>query len=178
MKKALQFLLALTLISAAVAQEASTKKDPSEARPEPKIYKVNFLIYEIADGKRTNERNYSLPVRTQEGRASSLKVGDRLPITGKEGQIQYFDVGLSIDCNVTEQMDKLIVSSSLEISSIVLPEQPGSEVRSATGNPVVRQVKQYFTALVSPGKPTLLTSIDDINSKKRLQVEVTASRME
>lgn len=179
MKKAIQFLLVLTLISAAAAQEATTKKDTPDARPQAKIYKLNFLIYEMEDGKKTNERTYSLPIKSHEGRPASIKVGDRLPIiTGKEGQMQYFDVGLSIDCNVEEQNDKLIVSSNLDLSSIVLPEQAGSEARNAGGNPVVRQIRQWFSALVPLGKPTLVTSIDDINSKKRLQVEVTATRIE
>lgn len=178
MKRVLQSLLALTLVAAGVAQEPSTKKESSDTRPQQKIYKVNFLIYELEDGKRINERSYSLPVKTQEGRPSTIKVGDRLPIMAKEGQTQYFDVGLSIDCNVNEQADKVIVSSNIEISSIISPEQAGTEVPHAGGNPVVRRVWQYFMALVTPGKPTLVTSIDDINSKKRLQVEVTATRLD
>ena len=178
MKRILQFLLVFALISAGLAQETSTKKDALDARPQPKIYKVNFLIYELEDGKKINERSYSLPVKTQEGRPSTVKVGDRLPITAKQGETQYFDVGLTIDCNLNEQADKVIVSSNIEISSIVLPEQPGGDVPHAGGNPVVRRIWQYFTALVTPGKPTLVTSIDDVNSKKRFQVEVTATKLD
>jgi len=77
---------------------------------------------------------------------------------------------------VTEQEDKFIVHGSLELSSFALPDQ-GTDPRSG-GNPVLRNIRQSFTTLVSPGKPTLVTTMDDINSKKRLQVEVTATRID
>ena len=114
-----------------------------------------------------------------------IRVGDRVPVTTAaslssaqpERQIQYLDIGLSIECSVTEQADKFIVGTDLSISSVVPPE-PTSEARTGDGNPVVRQIRQEFTTIVSPGKPTLVTSIDDINGKKRLQVEVTATKLE
>ncbi|HEY6348770.1 MAG TPA: hypothetical protein VI636_05110 [Candidatus Angelobacter sp.] len=172
MKRFLQLLLVFGFVSVMAAQEAP--KGPSE-----KIYKVNFLVYEMEDGKRINERSYSMPVASVDGkpRDSSIRVGTRVPITtGGEKQVQYIDVGLNIDCNVTEQGDRFILHGNLELSSFALPEQ-GADPRSG-GNPVLRQIRQSFTTLVSPGKPTLVTTMDDINSKKRLQVEVTATRIE
>lgn len=178
MKKLLQLLMVFGLVAALAAQETP------RAVAKYKIYKVNFLIYELEDGKRINERTYSLPVTTIDGnpRDSSVNVGDRVPIAvSKEGvnqQIQYIDIGLTLECSVTEQNDKFVVNSTLVVSSIILPDQAGNPVRDVGGDPVVRQIKQRFITQVAPGKPTLVTSIDDINSKKRLQVEVTASRLE
>ncbi len=180
MKKLLPLLLVFTFASILTAQERPPGKDASEPprRPAQKIYKVNFVIYEQEDGKRINERAYSFPVNTVDGnaRTGSVKVGTRVPILSGEKQLQYLDVGLNIECDVTEQADKFIVHSELEISSFALPDQI-SDPRSG-GNPVLRQVRQRFTTVVSPGKPAIATSIDDPNSKKRLQVEVTASRLE
>jgi hypothetical protein len=31
---------------------------------------------------------------------------------------------------------------------------------------------------MTPGKPTILTTVDDINSAKRLQIEVTATKVD
>lgn len=175
MTKFLRSLLILGLVSAAAAQEA-----PKHLQ---KIYKVVFLIYEVEDGKKINERTYTLPVNTVDGNphSSSMRVGTRVPVTtatsaGDKTQWQYVDVGLNIDCDVTEQADKFIVHGSMELSSFALPEQ-GSDPRSG-GNPVLRNIRQSFTALVPPGKPTLVTTMDDVNSKKRLQVEITATRIE
>ena len=175
MKRFLRLLLILGLVSAMAAQEA-----PKRLRQQ--VYKVVFLIYEVEDGKKINERTYTLPVNSVDGnpRDSSMGVGTRVPVTtattGDKTQWQYVDVGLNIDCNVTEQEDKFIVHGSLELSSFALPDQ-GTDPRSG-GNPVLRNIRQNFTTLVSPGKPTLVTTMDDINSKKRLQVEVTATRID
>lgn len=175
MKRSLRLLLVLGLLSAIGAAQDAPKHIQ-------KIYKVVFQIYEMEDGKKINERTYTLPVNTVDGntRDGSMRVGTRVPIeTGSKSgdtMVQYIDVGLDLDCNVTEQQDKFIVHGNLTLSSFVPPEQ-GANPRS-DGMPVLRQIKQSFTSLVSPGKPTLVTTMDDINSKKRMQVEVTATRLE
>ena len=175
MKRFFQLLLIFGLVSAMVAQET-----PKHLQ---KIYKVVFLIYEVEDGKKINERTYTLPVSTIDGspHSSSMRVGTRVPVTtatssGDKTQWQYVDVGLNIDCDVTEQADKFIVHGSVELSSFALPEQ-GTDPRSG-GNPVLRNIRQTFTTLVPPAKPTLATTMDDVNSKKRLQVEITATRID
>ena len=173
MKRLLQLFLVLVFALAMQAQDAS--KPIHMVR----IYRVNFNIYELEDGKKINERNYSLPVSSIDGngRPGSIKVGTRVPVTSKEGQqIQYIDVGMNIDCDVTEQAEKFILSSNLEISSFALPDQNADP--RAGGNPILRQVRQHFVALLAPGKPTLVTSIDDTNSRKRMQVEATVTRIE
>lgn len=172
MKKLLPLLLVLSFASAMLAQESP------KPRPVVRIYRVNFNIYELEDGKKINERNYALPVSAIDGngRAGSIKVGTRVPVTSKEGQFQYIDVGMNIDCDVTEQGDKFILSSNIEISSFALPDQT-ADPRSG-GNPILRQVREHFVSLIVPGKPTLVTSVDDTNSKKRLQVEATITRVE
>ena len=176
MKRFLSSLLLVGLVSImAGAQEVPR-------RPVQKIYKVVFLIYEMEDGKKINERTYTLPVNTVDGnpRDSSMSVGTRVPIatavtTSDKTVWQYIDIGINIDCNVTEQDDKFIVHGTLVISNLALPEQAADS--KSGGNPIVRQIKQTFTTLVPPGKPTLVSGMDDINSKKRTQVEITATRI-
>ena len=177
MKRFLRLLLVVGLVSAIAGAQETPK------RPIQKIYKVVFLIYEVEDGKKINERTYTLPVNNIDGnpRESSMRVGTRVPVatattTSDKTVWQYVDVGLTIDCSVTEQDNKFIVHGDVELSSLVLPDQ-GTAPRS-DGNPVLRRIRQTFTTLVLPGKPTLVTTSDDINSKKRLQLEVTATRIE
>lgn len=174
-----RFLCLLMIVGLATAI-AGTQEAPK--RPLQKVYKVVFLIYELEDGKKINERTYTLPVNTVDGspRDGSMRVGTRVPIatavnSNDKTVWQYVDVGLTIDCNVTEQDDKFIVHGDVTLSSLALPDQ-GTD-RSG-GNPVLRQIRQTFTTLVSPGKPTVVTSLDDINSKKRTQVELTATRLD
>ena len=174
MKRFLRLLLVVGLVSIiAAAQEAP--------RHLQKIYKVVFLIYEVEDGKKINERTYTLPVTSVDGntRDTTMSVGSRVPIvtgTAKgDTTFQYIDIGLNIHCSVVEQADKFIVHGEIVLSNLATPEQ-GTDPRNL--GPVVRQVKEEFTTLVPPGKPTLATTVDDLNSKKRTQVEITASKIE
>lgn len=176
MKKFLRLLLILGLASVVAAQEA-----PKHVQ---KIYKVVFLLYEVEDGKKINERTYTVPVTSVDGnpRDSSITVGTRVPVatgtTGDNTVFQYLDVGLKIDCNVSEQDTKFIVHGEVELSNLVFQDQ-GTGVRSGLSlQPVIRRIRQTFTTLVPPGKATLVTTADDISSKKSMQIEVTATRME
>jgi hypothetical protein len=177
MKKLLQSLFVLVFASVLMAQE-TPKKDATEPTHTQKFYKLSYLIYEVEDGKKINERSYTIPVTTDNGRTrdSWMKVGTRVPVTMKENEVQYLDVGLNISCNVNEQADRFIVFTDLDISSFALPEQGTDPHNSAM--PVLRNIKQHFNTIVTPGKPAVVTTMDDINSKKRMQVEVTATRIE
>ena len=59
------------------------------------------------------------------------------------------------------------------MSTFALPEQAAE----AKGNPVVRTVTQSVSSRPVLGKPAVLSSLDDLNSRKRLQVEVTVTRL-
>jgi hypothetical protein len=176
MKKLLQFLFVVAFISLLAGQETPKKDSPE---PVQKFYKVSYLIYELENGKKINERSYTLPTGGEgaKTRDSWIKVGTRVPVTLKDNQTSYLDVGLNIDCNVGEQADKFIVYTDLEITSFAMPQQ-GTDIPASGGNPVLRSVRQHFATPVTPGKPGLVTSMDDINSKRRLQVEVTVSRLD
>ncbi len=184
MKTLLRFLFVLMSLSLLQAQDATPRKDAGEApRRVTKVFKVIYNIYELEDGKKINERSYTLPVRTvgdNAPRPSNLKIGNRVPITSKEtpqgSEFQYLDVGMNIECDVTEQSDKFIVFTGLDLSYVISADQIAEP--HTLNLPIIRSVKENSTTLVSPGKATLVTSIDDISSKKRMQVEVTVTRIE
>jgi hypothetical protein len=181
MKKLLQLLFVLALVQALPAQQPSTAKEIQEAsRPSETAYKINFKIYELEDGKRINERTYIFPAvstpSNQRQRRSGIKVGLRTPITVKEHETTYLDVGINIDCYLEDMEGKLMANISLELSNFAMPDQ--MEDPRHGGDPVLRQMKQDFRLQLPVGKPVSVTSVDDINSKKRTQIEVTATRFE
>ncbi len=49
---------------------------------------------------------------------------------------------------------------------------------AGVGEPVIRQNVWDSTVLVPIGKPTVVFSSDDLDSKGKMQVEVTATRVE
>jgi hypothetical protein len=62
------------------------------------------------------------------------------------------------------------VSVTAEISSV-----PGSKQIDSVLEPLVRQFKWNADVLIAPGKPTTIFSSDDVGSKAKIQVEMTAT---
>jgi len=160
--------------------EQPPKKDSGENRdptPTYNFFKLSFVLYEVDDGKRTNQRDYMMIGKT-DNQASSLRIGTRVPVYTEEKKVTYLDAGLTLRCSIREQADKkLQLQCENEISSFVRPEQLAG---SGTGvpAPILRTTRTSSWALLTLGKPTLFATIDDINSAKRMQIEVTAMKLD
>lgn len=184
MRTLLSLLLLFTALSICVAQdepkkqESGTKPGTSAAESSPKsAYRLEFKIFELENGKRINERDFTLMTNAEHNATpSSLRIGTRVPISSPGEKPNYLDVGVNIWTNLRPQAEKLAGSIRMEVTSLVPPEQ-GTEQRSASP-PVLRNSSFNLETVLVPGKPQLLSSIDDVNSKKRVQVEVVATRME
>jgi len=166
-----------TLISLVLI--AATALCAQEAKPQSfgGTYKLDYVFSEVQDNKRINTRSYTVLVGgTDRG---SIRVGDRVPIlvgSTKEGgnQIQYLDIGMSIDCRIAPGSESDISLFTNVENSSVAPEQPGE---NRTGNPVVRQVRYQLNNLVPLNKPTLLGSADEVDGTRRIQIEVTVTKV-
>lgn len=168
--------LLVCLVSFAAAQEK-----PSENRHH---YKLEVTLSEFEGANKTNERHYML--LCTEGDRTQLRTGNRVPIaTGSFGgtgkidptvvntQYQYIDTGFNMDVRLREDAGGLQLQTNAELSSVV-PAESNTEVNRVT--PVIRSLRQEVNALIKVGKQTTLTSIDDVNTKRRYQLDVTATR--
>jgi hypothetical protein len=166
--------LFVTLVTGLASAQSSTAPAPGPL----KYYRADFLVKEIdASGHATNTRNYSTILLTDNsGAAKQIRSGDRIPIaTGGdekgETKFQYIDIGVSIDCRLVHEVDqKLAVSVTAEISSV-----PGSKQIDSVLEPLIRQFKWNADVLIVPGVPTTIFASDDVSSKARIQVEMTAT---
>jgi len=186
MKILLRTLLVLAAISTCAAQDQPKKHEPVTVPKESAVaaqeqqsksaYRLDFRIFEIDNGKRTNERAFAMTASVPGG-WSRLNVGTRVPVPSGEGQkSQYLDVGINLTCRLTEQFGKLFAETRMEVSSFALPEQ-NADPRSST-MPVLRNTSGQGETQITPGKPQIVTSVDDVNSKKKMQVELTATRID
>ena len=197
MKIFAKVILVLTLVSSLAAQQPAKDASDQPAKDQQSkkevlagregmtenFFKLAFVMYELEDDKRTNQRDYMMIGRT-DNQPSNIRVATKVPITtlekGDEKQYTYTDVGLNIRCFLKEQVDRrLQLHCDIEISSFIRPEQ----IANATGNaglaaPFLRTTRTDSWALLTLGKPAILTTVDDINSTKRMQVEVTATKLE
>jgi hypothetical protein len=174
MRKSFSFTLLLLLsgISAAI----SLAQAPSSPTP-VNHYKADFVVKEVdASGHVVNNRSFStILATTNEGSPNEIRSGDRIPIRTESGEnggkLAYIDIGVNIDCQHVHEIDqKLAMAIKAELSSI--PE--GVDLK-ATLDPLIRQFKWNAEVLIAPGVPTTIFSSDDVSSKTKVQLEVTAT---
>lgn len=154
------------------AQDKSEPKQQAEAQEKSiTAYRLDFTINEIEDGKKVNSRQYSLNVNT--GDHNDLKIGTKVPVEVKEGEMQYIDLGTDISADLRERDNGLALEVRAAMSNFANPDQ-GTRGNSM---PLLRQMKINASTLIAPGRPMVVGSVDDPNSKRQFQLEVTATKL-
>ena len=176
------FLLAAVISSLLVcgspllrAQESSDTKTAKPRLIEP--YRLDFSFNELDGERKINTRHYSMNLTSDE--PNEIKIGSRVPVVsgtaGGSTQFQYIDVGTSIWARLRPngQTDEKELTVRSEVSNIDL----NTEAAGANLAPVVRQIKLDGSTLLALGKPLLIASMDDPNSKRQFQLEVTVTKL-
>jgi hypothetical protein len=134
------------------------------------FYRLDFVTKELDDTKVINSRTYSITVSDKAN--GSLRTGAKVPLpTGSGGGFNYFDLGVNIDCReVRELAGQLTLAVSTDISTATAETGAAS-----TTPPVVRQYKWNSSVVVPLRKATQLFSSDDLGSKRKFQIELTAT---
>lgn len=179
-------IFTLSLLPASMRAQSPSGTPAASPAPEQHFYRLHFAVEELdAASKVTNTRIYEETISTASGADQQIKTGSRVPIaTGSYGgnandklmntQFQYIDLGVNLDVrDVNEHGDRLGFRLKAEISSIARQTEIGG-----VGEPVIRQNVWDSTLTVPIGKPTLVFSSDDLDSKGKMQVEVTATKVD
>jgi hypothetical protein len=172
-----------TVKVASAQEEAGSSKAP-KTEDSVDAYRVDFSFNELEDGKKLNTRHYSLDLTF--GREATIKIGTRVPIvsgssssssssdSGASVQYQYLDIGTRIWAQVIGHGDREELHAEGEISSL---DSSAGPVTGPRLGPVVRQIKiEGGTALVV-GKPIIIGSADDPNSKREFQLEAVVTKL-
>jgi len=164
----------ILMMVAGVFGRASAQDDEKKAQF---AYRLDFSVSEMEDGKKINTRQYAMNSRS--GDSNEIKIGTRVPVETKQGELQYLDVGTSIWCRLRDQADVPALSSGnvllnvkADITNFAVPEQQGQRVQ-----PVLRQLRIESSTIGMPGKPLLVGTVDDPNSKRQFQLEVTVTKL-
>lgn len=161
---------------AKTASQDNKAQDRNNAVVTP--YRLDFSFYELADGKRINTRHYTLNLTV--GSNDELKIGTRVPVaTGRNSadpsfNFQYMDVGTTIWADLRMWSGELRLEVHSDVSNLDLAAEhdpnPGIP-------PIVRHIQIAGTTLLETGKPILIGSMDDPNSNRQFQLEVTATKL-
>ena len=168
------------------ASESKAEKSPApgNARGKPiQPYRLEFSLNELEGGKKTNSRHYSMDLTA--GSVNDIKIGTRVPVVTARSepgagansplnsQYQYMDVGTNIWAHLKESNDDSD-DLQLEVNSDVSDIDKGAQ--SELG-PIVRQMKFNGTTVLVTGKPIVIATMDDPNSSRQFQLEVTATKL-
>lgn len=164
------------------AQDDAAK--PSKAAKPPEAFHLDFSLNELEDGKKINTRQYSMNVlavpsgpRLPIGYEKDLKIGTRVPVETEQGKTEYLDIGTSIRCQVfVDEAGLTALDARAEMSSLV-PKSDKEQYIPASRNPMLRQLRIESSGIVTLGKPTSLGTVDDPDSKRQFQLEVTVTKL-
>ena len=162
------------------AQDESKKDTEKQAANVQPVqpYRLDFSFNEMADGKNVNSRHYSMDLTA--GDSNEIKIGTRVPVAASTSptlptatQYQYLDVGTNIWAQLREHAGDLMLVVRSDVSNL----DTTSDAAHAGELPVVRQIKISGSTLLVTGKPILIGSMDDPNSKRQFQLEVTVTKL-
>jgi len=170
-------LLAAATLAAWLPLHAQTSK---EAVP---LYKVEINFRDGAESGSLTDRRYTMLVT--DSRKAVFKVGSKSPaVTGSiepqtagsmvNTQFTYLDIGVNIECFVQGAGTRATMHGSLDLSNIGPSE--GAPLVSGVRNPTIRQTRLDLETNMELGKPTVVASIDDPITARKLQVEATITR--
>jgi hypothetical protein len=187
MRKRLAVLMVATMLGLwfvprpAQAQEESKEASPAtapKAKPPLQPYRLDFSFNEVLEGKIVNTRHYTMAL-SGTGEPSTVKIGTRVPVTVSTSgpgtantQYQYLDVGTDLFAQLRERGDDWQLVVKGEVSNLDLETAHPGELA-----PVIRQIKINGDTLLVIGKPILIGSVDDPNSKRQFQLEVTVTKL-
>ena len=84
--------------------------------------------------------------------SNEIKIGSRVPVEGKQGDVQYIDVGTTIFFWLTERGDALQLEVKANLSNFANPDQESQHAM----RPVLRQLQINASTVAMPEKPTVV----------------------
>jgi hypothetical protein len=150
---------------------SDAKQKTAEQRP-AEAYHLDFAINEFEDGKKINSRQYAMNLDTND--SNDIKIGTRIPVEVKGEEFQYIDVGTSIWAQLRDNRGQTMLVVRAEVSNFAIPEQG---LDKPDPHPALRQLKVSGSTLLPLAKPMVMDIVDDPNSKRQFQLEVTVTKL-
>lgn len=184
MRKLLLGLLILGLtIPAPKALAAQDKPSAEAATP----LKIQIVFTEADDDKKVKSMPYTMVFANANGigrnpEIAKLRVGSRVPLyTGKDGGLQYIDIGTNLDCRAERLEDgrytlRLSLERSWVQADVQIPMEQSTPAGGTPGQfkePVIGQYKIDAVMIARVGQPVESTVATDPITGRTLKIDVT-----
>jgi hypothetical protein len=173
----------LKFIAAAALCAVAFPAGAQDQKPGLPFYQVRFAIHDNSDPTVSGVRNYTMIVASN--RKGVFSAGDRVPITtasetgsagnGPSTQFTYIDVGVNIECLISEAGGKLELQGVINMTAL---ERRDGRPSGGGPNPTIGQTKLDLDTAVDIGKPTIVAAIDDPLNSRKIQVEATVTKVQ
>lgn len=176
-------LRALALLAALGFAVAAQQAQPAPPAPSgPPAYRLEYVIREYDGAKLLNQRRYQLLIAAPDhGMArANIRVGKRVPVSTGPNQFVYENAGVDLQCELRGPAvpGELRVSTTVTLTSLVAPASSASSAApspaSSPSAPVLRNASTSADSLVTPNKPAMVASIDDVSTPHRYEIWLTA----
>src|SRR5581483_3387018 len=154
----------IVLSGSLLAQKSTTEaksEPPAAATQDAKpltAYRLNFTLNELDEGKKINTRQYALNIVPGYQLSNELKIGTRVPIEAKQGEMQYIDVGTNIWSRMVQQGDAVELEVHADLTNFAVPDQ---STQSQPSMPLLRQLRISASTVVTLGKSMVVGVVDD-----------------
>jgi hypothetical protein len=140
----------------------------SRPKPDPKFFKLDFVLKEVEGARVLNSRSFSMYSAT-DAAPSNIRTGVKVQ-EGTNEHPNWTDIGVRIDVrNIREIRDELAFNVATEITG--LPQ----DTIEGPARAIMRQYIWNSDVLIPIRKPTVIFSSDSTSSKSQMQVELTAT---
>jgi hypothetical protein len=175
-KAALCLLASLVVSNVGLGQEEQSKR-PEAAGPQPRFYRLEFVVKELEHDKVINARMYSTSLSSNTREGASIRTGSRVPYAtstfnpgASTKQYNYLDTGVNIDSREARELasGQLALHLSVEVSSLLATKESSGDFP-----PTIRQTKWSSPVVVPIKKSDTVFSPDDPSGNRKMQLELT-----
>jgi type II secretory pathway component GspD/PulD (secretin) len=154
---------------------AAAAKLLSELDKARKAYRLTYTLIDLDGSKHVGDQHYSMTLVP--GQRANLRQGNRVPvITGAylkelnspQTQVTYLDVGMNITSTLDDSTNALRLQTKVEQSSVI-EDRTGATAQ----DPIIRQAIFEGSALLTPGKPLTIGSLDITGTTRRIEIQAT-----
>jgi hypothetical protein len=179
-KAAVCLLAGLMVSNVGLGQEEQSKRAEASV-PQPRFYRLEFVVKELEHDKVINARMYSTSLSSNTREGASIRAGSRVPYaastlnpgpgSASTKQYQYYDIGVNIDSRDARELaaGQLALYLSVDVSSLLATKESGGDFP-----PAVRNTKWSSPVVVPIKKSVIVFSSDDPSGNRKMQLELTA----
>ncbi len=159
MKKIVSIFVVAFLVPWLVRADESSPKQ---------FYNLDFVVQELDGTRVVNSREYSTIAATNSPSDCYIRTNSKVTMALASGRAEY-DIGVTIDAKGLRESPGGL---SLEVSAAIMSLAPDVQTDAV---PILRRHQWASAVQIATRKPAVVFSSDDVSSKHKIQLVLTAT---